>query len=73
MQRAMQTTVGMFRDHPDKDSIKFIVLPIVREGLITSNDVAIDVFTLMEKYGPGQEAAGGLTFDFSRLLVYGIP
>merc|ERR1740130_1983674 len=33
IQRALQTTIHMFKNHPSKDKIKFKVLPIVREIL----------------------------------------
>ena len=64
----MSTTVHMFKDHPNKDNIQFIVLPMVREVLHTVCDIAIDCFDMMEKYGEGKPAAGGLKFDFSRLF-----
>jgi len=53
MQRAMMTTVHMFKEHPNKEKIRFIVLPIVREILHTVCDLAIDCHDLMEKYGEG--------------------
>jgi len=39
MMRAMQTCVGMFKDHPRVANIKFIVVPILREILHTVCDV----------------------------------
>jgi len=53
MQRALMTTIHMFKNHPDKDNIKFIVLPMVREVLHTTNDIAIDCDELMAKYADG--------------------
>ena len=73
MQRAMMTTVHMYKNHPNKDKIKFVVLPIVREILHTTNDLCIDPDELMAKFGEGKEAACGLKFDFSRFFLYGIP
>ena len=73
MQRAMMTTIHMFKNHPDKENIRFVVLPIAREVLHTTNDICMNVFELIEKYGEGKPEACGIVFDFSRLFVYGIP
>ena len=73
MQRAMETTVEMYKNHPNKDNIKFIVLPIVREVLHTVCDIAQNCDLTIAKFGEGQPAAGGLKFDFSRMFLYGIP
>lgn len=69
----MMTTVHMFKKHPNKANIKFVVLPIVREGLHTTCDVAVDVDEMMTKFGEGSPDACGLSFDFSRMFLYGIP
>jgi hypothetical protein len=69
----MMTTVHMFKNHPEKNTIRFIVLPIAREVLHTTNDLCMDPYELVEKYGEGKPAACGLVFDFSRLFIYGIP
>jgi broad specificity phosphatase PhoE len=50
MQRALMTTIHMFKNHPNKDNIKFIVLPIAREVLHTTNDIAIDPRELIAKF-----------------------
>lgn len=42
IQRAMQTTIELFSNHPNLHCIKFIILPLVREILNTTNDVGID-------------------------------
>jgi len=73
MQRALMTTIHMFKNYPNKDKIQFIVLPIAREVLHTTNDIAMDPEELVKLYGPGQEASCGLNFDFSRLFLYGLP
>jgi broad specificity phosphatase PhoE len=73
MQRAMMTTIHMFKNHPDKANIKFVVLPIAREVLHTTNDIAMDCHEMIEKYSEGKPEACGLKFDFSRLFLYGIP
>lgn len=45
----------------------------MREVLETSNDVAIDVDELMEKYDTDKEICCGINFDFSYMLMYGRP
>ena len=67
------TTVNMFKNHPNKDKIHFVVLPMVREVLHTICDIAMDCDELMQKYSEGSEYAGGIKFDFSRMFLYGIP
>ena len=69
----METTIHMFKDHPNKQSIKFIVLPIFREVLHTTCDIAIDCEDLIKKYGKWMPGNHGIEFDFSRLYLYGIP
>lgn len=64
IQRAIQTTIELFKHHPNLLSIKFIILPLVREILNTSNDVGIDCYDLMEKYKDGSPINKGLIFDF---------
>lgn len=73
MQRAMMTTIHMFKNHPNRANIKFIVLPIIREVLHTTNDIAMDCEDLMKKYADDQPGNCGIKFDFSRLYLYGIP
>ena len=53
--------------------MKFIVLPIAREILHTTNDIAIPVRELVEKYKYDSPICHGINFDFSRLFLYGIP
>lgn len=45
----MQTAIELFQNHPNLKNISFIILPLVREILNTSNDVGIDCYDLMEK------------------------
>ena len=44
--------------------MKFIVLPIAREILHTTNDIAIPVRDLLEKYKSGSPICHGINFDF---------
>ena len=43
MLRTCMTTKFMFRNHPNKHSIKFIVLPIAKEGMHLCNDMMGDL------------------------------
>jgi len=47
MQRAMMTTIEMFKNHANKDNIRFVVIPVVREVLHTINDISMDVNELV--------------------------
>eukprot|EP00347_Sterkiella_histriomuscorum_P012250 403369316 len=73
MQRAIQTAIHMFKKHPNKQNIQFIVLPIVREVLETSNDIQPDVEEIVRKYAPGEAICEGLNFNFAMIYLYGIP
>ena len=73
MQRAMMTTIEMFKNHPNKEKIRFVVIPVVREVLHTINDMCMDVNEMIKKYGHGSKAAQGLKFDFSALFTFGVP
>ena len=63
----------MFKNHPNKENIQFIVLPIVREVLETSNDISLDIEETIEKYANGQEICQGINFNFALIYLYGIP
>ena len=73
LQRTLQTCIHLFKKNPRKGEIRFVVLPIIREVLETSNDIALDVNTLMEMYAPDKDLCGGLNFDFSLMMLYGLP
>ena len=73
MNRALQTCIGMFKNHPNKANIKFVVLPFMREVYSTTNDIAIDCFEMMEKFKEGSDMACGLNIDFSNMFMYGVP
>jgi hypothetical protein len=55
MQRAIQTAIHLFKDHPNKSQIRFVISPIVREVLETSNDIALNVQEIVHRYDPEQE------------------
>ena len=46
MRRAMQTTINMYKNHPNLKNIKFIVVPIIRELINNFNDISIDFYEL---------------------------
>ena len=69
----MMTTVHLFKNHPNKENIKFIVLPLVRGVLRCTHGVAMESEKLMELFGEGNPAACGLKFDFSQMFAYGVP
>ena len=62
----------MFKTHPIKADMRFIILPVVREVLATSNDIAHDIDIIMSKYGM-PELCEGIRFDFSLSLLHGQP
>jgi hypothetical protein len=67
MQRAIQTTINMFKNHPNKDNIDFVILPLVTEAVGFMCDIPIDTYDLIDKFGHGKTHAQGFKFDFSRL------
>ena len=73
LQRTMQTCIHLFKNHPNKAKIRFVVLPIIREVLETSNDIAHDIEHIVEKYSPEKEICHGLHFDFSMNMLHGQP
>ncbi|TNV76426.1 hypothetical protein FGO68_gene11145 [Halteria grandinella] len=73
MQRTLQTCIHLFKNHPNKKDIRFVVLPIIREVLETSNDIALDIDVIVEKYAPGQPITEGIHFDFSMNMLHGQP
>lgn len=73
MQRTLQTCIHLFKNHPNKKDIRFVVLPIIREVLETANDIALDFEHIVEKYSPDKEICQGLHFDFSMNMLHGQP
>eukprot|EP00347_Sterkiella_histriomuscorum_P002559 403367681 len=67
LRRTIQTTIELFKSHSNKQNIQFTILPIIREILDSSNDIAMNVSDLIELYSPQQERCKGLKFDFSLL------
>ena len=73
MQRNLMTTINMFKNHPNKGTMKFVVIPVVREMMKFMNDVAMDINVLVQKFAPGNDICEGIHFDFSACFVFGIP
>ena len=74
MRRNLETTIHTFKNHPNKDNIKFVILPIVREVIQDYDDIVVDYDTeIMQRYKTGSPENHGLVFDFSRFYLYGIP
>ena len=72
--RAIQTAIHLFKNHPNKGNIKFVILPIVREVIQDYDDIVVDYDTgIMQRYKTGSPENHGLVFDFSRFYLYGIP
>ena len=69
MQRALQTAIHMFKNHPNKANLVCIVVPEVHEILHTTNDIHMDALELIQKYAPGQAICEGLAFDFSAITA----
>jgi len=42
----------MFKSHPNKEKITFIVLPLIHEVIHTSNDIPADIKLVIDKYAP---------------------
>lgn len=72
MVRAMETCIHLFKSHPNREGIKFIVVPLLREVLESSSDIALDVGEMMERFSRPMETAG-IVFDFSYLMLHGVP
>ena len=64
----MQTTVHMFKNHPNKDRIRFAVLPSLTEGLFNSCDIASDIYELEKSF-----LDCGIKFDFSMITSTPMP
>lgn len=62
--RTIQTAVHMLKSHPHKKDMTFVLLPIAKECLHTSNDLAIDHKDLL-KLTDQITNDYGFKFDFS--------
>mmetsp|Transcript_16601 Transcript_16601/g.28269 ORF Transcript_16601/g.28269 Transcript_16601/m.28269 type:complete len:101 (+) Transcript_16601:332-634(+) len=75
MLRTLQTTVGLFREHPNKHAIRFILQPLCKESLYMNNDLMQGPFKqqIYDIYSnKDHPATGGLHFDFTYVFgAYG--
>lgn len=67
MVRTCETTIHTFKNHPNRDKIKFIVLPNIKEGLDLNNDVLVTYSTLRRRIDP-LLIEHNLNFDFSLMF-----
>ena len=75
MVRTCMTTVNMFATHPNRQNIKFILCPIIKELLASNYDLTHSVEYLYSLFGDKQiEKNHGMKFDFSQIMgaVYGV-
>ena len=70
MYRTCMTTVGMFKTHPKKDKIKFLIVPIAKEGMHLCNDIS-GPFSRVFDFFSKPENCSGISFDFSLFHSYG--
>ena len=64
MIRTCQTAALVFKNHPNRGEIKFIIAPIIKEGLHLNNDLVYAIEKLrifLEK----DEMFEGMNFDFT--------
>ena len=72
MVRAIQTAIHIFKNHPNKQNIKFLVIPMVKEGLNCSNDKCGTYERLRSIVDPLIKETG-VHFDFSLMHIFGVP
>ena len=70
MLRTCMTTAEMFKTHPNKSEIKFVILPFAKEGLHLCNDLAGPNAPVFAKFSDPSQCYG-LNFDFSLFHNYG--
>lgn len=69
MLRTCQTAVELFKDHPNKKNIKFVLYPVAKEGLYLCNDFMKGPFKdQIYKTYSNPELCCGLNFDFTYIM-----
>ena len=58
----------MFKNHPNKDKIKFIVLPLASETMNSASDIGSDVKELQQQFKDKE-----IQFDFSIINDMDVP
>ena len=60
----------MFKNHPNKANIKFLLLPFAKEGLHLCNDLCGPISAIFAQFSDPAKCEG-LNFDFSLVHSYG--
>lgn len=63
--RAIETAYEVFKEHPNFENIKFILLPKLREALDTTSDIPINILDTIEEYKGKFK-----NFDWTRIYKY---
>jgi len=67
------TTIHMFKNHPNRKNIKFVVLPLCHEILRSTSDIPMNVFKLMDIWNSEETEKYGITFDWSLIFLNSKP
>jgi hypothetical protein len=51
MKRVLETTYHVFKDHPDFETIKFVILPKLREQMNHSSGIPSNIIHNVEEFG----------------------
>ena len=51
LRRALQTAVNLFKNHPNFESIKFILLPAAREAIEGADDLPWNIDSILSEFG----------------------
>lgn len=70
MYRCLMTALHLFKEHPQKDKITFVVLPVVKECLHLCNDICGPYERIFEAFSDPAKCEG-IAFDFSMYHLYG--
>ena len=72
--RNIQTAIHLFKNHPNRKNINFVILPIVREVICAKDDINSDVYLIMQQYSEKNTYHKyGIKFDFSNIMQYESP
>jgi len=71
MLRTCMTAMHMFKNHPNRANIKFIVLPAAKEGLHLCNDISGPIDPIIKIFSKSENCYD-INFDFSLVYSYGI-
>lgn len=69
MLRTCMTTVELFKDHPNKDKIKFVIYPLAKESAHLCNDFMKGPFKeqIYDRFSDPAKCEG-INFDFTLML-----